>query len=378
MARNGAGPARRRSARSRALREEFDDDVRVLGDGESLNQALEKAGRVADFFELAELMCRRRAAPRGVVRRALPRGAPDAGRRGAARRRRTSPTWPPGSTRPAASPTLHKEPLEFEYVQPRAEELQVMASRCSVWRQAGPERGRAASSTYDAPDVSEDMSFLEMLDVLNERLIAEGRRADRLRARLPRGHLRHVRDHDQRPGARAAARHGDLPAAHAQVHRRRRHHDRAVARRRPSRWSRTSSSTARAFDRIIEAGGYISVADRQRAGREPDRSSPRRRPTAAMDAAACIGCGACVAACPNGAGQLFTVGEGRAPQPAAPGPAGARAARIEAHGRARWSRTSAPAPTTASARRRARRRSRSTSSRMMNRDYLKARRKERS
>ena len=129
--------------------------------------------------------------------------------------------------------------------------------------------------------------------------------ADRVRPRLPRGHLRFLRNDDQRHPARSRARHRDVPAAHAQVPRRRSHHDRAVAR-----------------------GG---VPDRQgpdlrphparpdrRVGRLHLRAAPAARPTrnlipipkpvadAAMDAAACIGCGACVAACPNGAAQLFT------------------------------------------------------------------------
>ena len=74
-----------------ALRDEFWKDVRVLGDG-PMNQSLERAGRVADFFELGELMVRDALAPRGVLRRPLPRGEPDRGRRGAARRRASSPT----------------------------------------------------------------------------------------------------------------------------------------------------------------------------------------------------------------------------------------------------------------------------------------------
>jgi succinate dehydrogenase / fumarate reductase iron-sulfur subunit len=60
-----------------------------------------------------------------------------------------------------------------------------------------------------------------------------------------------------------------------------------------------------ALDRIVEAGGYITVA----AGSAPDANLipiPKPVADAAMDAAACIGCGACVAACPNGAGSLFT------------------------------------------------------------------------
>ncbi|MEI2699461.1 MAG: 4Fe-4S dicluster domain-containing protein [Microthrixaceae bacterium] len=74
-----------------------------------------------------------------------------------------------------------------------------------------------------------------------------------------------------------------------------------------------------AFDRIVEAGGYITV----NTGAAPDANEipvPKDAADAAMDAAACIGCGACVAACPNAAANLFTSAKIAAPQPAAPGP----------------------------------------------------------
>ena len=106
-------------------------------------------------------------------------------------------------------------------------------------------------------------------------------------------------------------------------------HMRKFARRRPrSRSSRGAPPASRssrdlivdrsAFDRIIEAGGYITAPT----GGAPDGNLipiPKGVADAAMDAAACIGCGACVAACPNGAAQLFTVGEAAAPQPDAAG-----------------------------------------------------------
>ena len=89
----------------------------MLGHGDDLNQALEKAGRVADFLELGELMCLDALERERVLRRPLPRGVPDGGRRGEARRRATSPTSPPGSTRATAqTPVRHNEPLEFENV----------------------------------------------------------------------------------------------------------------------------------------------------------------------------------------------------------------------------------------------------------------------
>ena len=74
-----------------ALREEFWKDVRVLGDGEEVNQSLEKAGRVADFLEFGELLVPRRPGAPRIVRRPLPRGVPDRGRRGRARRRALLP-----------------------------------------------------------------------------------------------------------------------------------------------------------------------------------------------------------------------------------------------------------------------------------------------
>ena len=86
-----------------------------------------------------------------------------------------------------------------------------------------------------------------------------------------------------------------------------------------------------AFDRIIEAGGYITAPT----GSAPDANLilvPKEAADAAMDAAACIGCGACVAACPNGAAQLFTAAKVAHLEPAPPGPARALHAGGE-HGR---------------------------------------------
>ena len=82
-----------------------------------------------------------------------------------------------------------------------------------------------------------------------------------------------------------------------------------------------------AFDRIMQAGGFITA----RTGGAPDgERHPRPEDDAdrAMDAAACIGCGACVAACPNGSAMLFVGGEDVAPRPAAAGPAASACARV--------------------------------------------------
>ncbi len=112
------------------------------------------------------------------------------------------------------------------------------------------------------------MSFLEMLDVLNEESDRQGRRAGRLRPRLPRRHLRHVRLHDQRRGPRPAARHHRLPACTC-----------ATSRTATSCTSSRGAPRAfpvvkdlvvdrSAFDRIIAAGGFISRRHRQRARRQ--------------------------------------------------------------------------------------------------------------
>ncbi len=179
-----------------------------------------------------------------------------------------------------------------------------MDLKLKVWRQAGPNApGRVRD--YDAPDVSPDMSFLELLDVVNEQLLADGKEPIAF-------------DHDCREGICGSCSmmingqaHGpERGTATCQLHLRKfedgdHDHGRAVAGARRSRSSRTSSSTAAAFDRIIEAGGYITAPT----GSAPDANLipvPKEAADASMDAAACIGCGACVAACPNGAAQLFT------------------------------------------------------------------------
>ena len=110
----------RRCARSSGQR------VKVPGTGEQLNQNLEKAGRVADFFELAELMCIDALHRARVVRRPLPGREPDPRRRGPAPRRRVRLRRRLGVRRPASKPILHKEQLDFEYVHPSTAELQVM------------------------------------------------------------------------------------------------------------------------------------------------------------------------------------------------------------------------------------------------------------
>lgn len=172
-----------------------------------------------------------------------------------------------------------------------------------VWRQAGPSAAGSLVS-YDVPGVSPEMSFLEMLDVLNERLIEKGE--------LPIAF-----DHDCREGICGACglmingvAHGPNRATTTcQLHMRSfRSGD--VITVEPWRAQAFPVLTdlvvdRRALDRIIASGGFISAAT----GGAPDGNAipvPKTAADSAMDAAACIGCGACVAACPNGSASLFT------------------------------------------------------------------------
>ena len=212
-----------------------------------------------------------------------------------------------------------------------------------VWRQTEPRRRRGSIVRYEVKDVNEHISFLEMLDVLNEQLIERGRGADRLRPRLPRGHLRLLRLHDQRRGARPAAGDDRLPAPHAPLQGRRRALPRALARARPSRCVKDLVVDRSAFDRIIQAGGFISVTT----GSAPEANLiPVPKPLAdrAFDAAACIGCGACVAAVPERRGAALHRGQGLAPRPPAAGPARALRPRARAWSR-RWRRRASAACT---------------------------------
>jgi len=172
-----------------------------------------------------------------------------------------------------------------------------------IWRQKGPqEKGKLEQ--YEARDISSDMSFLEMLDVVNQELIKKGEdpiafdsdcregicgMCGQVVNGIPHGpekktticqlHMRHFKDGDTiyiEP-FRAKA----FPVIR----------DLVVNRG--------------SFDKIIQSGGYISV----HTGGVPDGNTvliPKHDADTAMDAAECIGCGACVAACPNGSAMLFT------------------------------------------------------------------------
>ncbi|WOO41618.1 succinate dehydrogenase/fumarate reductase iron-sulfur subunit [Rubellicoccus peritrichatus] len=172
-----------------------------------------------------------------------------------------------------------------------------------VWRQKNNDTP-GGFADYDLNDVSEESSFLEMLDILNEELIEKG-------------DMPVAFDHDCREGICGMCSltidgnaHGPERATTVcQLHMRS-FKDGDTITIEP--WRAKAFPVIKdlvvdrtAFDKVIQAGGFITA----RTGSAPDANEiPIPKPIAdkAMDAAACIGCGACVAACPNGSAMLFT------------------------------------------------------------------------
>jgi succinate dehydrogenase and fumarate reductase iron-sulfur protein len=172
-----------------------------------------------------------------------------------------------------------------------------------VWRQKN-QSDPGKMVTYKVDDVSPNMSFLEMLDVLNERLTLEG--DDPI-----------AFDHDCREGICGmcgmvinGVAHGEQRATTTcQLHMRHFNDGDTVTiepwRAAPFPVVKDLVVDRSSFDRIIQAGGFVSVPT----GSAPDAHSipvPKADADDAFDAATCIGCGACVAACPNGSASLFT------------------------------------------------------------------------
>jgi succinate dehydrogenase / fumarate reductase iron-sulfur subunit len=172
-----------------------------------------------------------------------------------------------------------------------------------IWRQPGPgAAGRFVD--YDARDISPDASFLEMLDVVNDRLVQQGEAPIAF-------------DHDCREGICGSCglmingvAHGpEKGTATCQLHMRRFRDGDTITvepwRARAFPVIKDLVVDRSAFDRIIQAGGFVSV---NTGGAQDANSIPIAKDAVdrAMDAAQCIGCGACVAACPNGSASLFT------------------------------------------------------------------------
>ena len=172
-----------------------------------------------------------------------------------------------------------------------------------IWRQKNSQ-AKGKMVRYEARDINPEMSFLEMLDVINWNLNEKGEEPIAF-------------DHDCREGICGSCgvmingiAHGPQRATAAcQLHMRHFKEGDAIF---VEPWRSDAFPVIRdlvvdrsAFDQIIQAGGYISVGT----GAAPEANTiPIAKPNAelAMDAAACIGCGACVAACPNGSASLFT------------------------------------------------------------------------
>lgn len=177
-----------------------------------------------------------------------------------------------------------------------------MDLKLKIWRQKGPdEKGHFES--VDAKDVSEDMSFLEMLDVVNEKMIKEGKEPVAF-------------DHDCREGICGACSmvingdpHGPQKSTTTcQLHMRSFKDGDTVYiepwRARAFPVIRDLVVDRSAFDRIMQAGGYISAAT----GNAQDANAlpvPKVDADRAFSGAACIGCGACVASCKNASAMLF-------------------------------------------------------------------------
>jgi succinate dehydrogenase / fumarate reductase iron-sulfur subunit len=178
-----------------------------------------------------------------------------------------------------------------------------MNFKLRVWRQKTGEReGKLVA--YDATDISPDTSFLEMLDVVNDRLVESGDEPIAFES-------------DCREGICGTCcltingeAHGpDHPGAACQLYMRRFKEGETITvepfRAKPFGFVKDLVVSRSALDRIVQAGGFVSA----RSGSAPEANSipvPKHNADRAMEAAACIGCGACAAACPNASAMLFT------------------------------------------------------------------------
>jgi succinate dehydrogenase / fumarate reductase iron-sulfur subunit len=171
-----------------------------------------------------------------------------------------------------------------------------------IWRQKNPHTP-GQFVTYEANDVNPDMSFLEMLDVLNERLIAKGEEPVAFESDCREGICGAcgVVINGQPHGPRKST-------TTCQLHMRifKDGDDLTIEPFRAAGFPLIKDLVVdrSAFDRIIASGGYIAC----NAGTAPDGNAipiPKKVSDLSMDAAACIGCGACVASCPNGSAMLF-------------------------------------------------------------------------
>lgn len=174
--------------------------------------------------------------------------------------------------------------------------------KLKIWRQKNP-KAKGRLETYSLKEIDTAMSFLEMLDVLNEQLLKDGKEPVAF-------------DHDCREGICGMCGavvngqpHGPVRATTlCQLHMRHFQNNQTIV---IEPWRSNAFKIVKdlvvdrgAFDRIIKAGGFTSI----KTGAAPEANAlpvPKDNAEKAMDAAACIGCGACVAACPNASAMLF-------------------------------------------------------------------------
>ena len=174
--------------------------------------------------------------------------------------------------------------------------------KVKVWRQAGP-KVKGMFETYELNNISTDASFLEMIDILNEKLVQEHKEPIAF-------------DHDCREGIcgmcslyiNGHPHDPDQAITTCQLHMRKFHDGETITiepwRSRAFPVIKDLIVDRNAYDKIMQAGGYVNV----NTGGIPDANAiPIPKPVAdeAMDAASCIGCGACAAACKNGSAMLF-------------------------------------------------------------------------
>lgn len=177
-----------------------------------------------------------------------------------------------------------------------------MNFKLKIWRQASP-KAKGKFETYTISNISSDCSFLEMLDILNEQMVKEGKDPVAF-------------DHDCREGICGMCSlfingrpHGpDDDITTCQLHMRKFKDGETIT---IEPWRSAAFPVVKdlvvernAFDKILQSGGFVSV----NTGSAPDANAlpvPRNHSEEAMDAAACIGCGACVAACKNSSAMLF-------------------------------------------------------------------------
>jgi len=182
--------------------------------------------------------------------------------------------------------------------------MSTMNLTLKIWRQKDA-KAKGGIETYQVKDISEHMSFLEMMDVLNEQLVSEGQEPIAF-------------DHDCREGIcgmcsmyiNGEAHGPDRGITTCQLHMRKFKNGDTIY---IEPWRSEAFPVIKdlvvdrsAFDRIIQAGGYVSV---NTSGNTQDANAlpiPKEDADMAFDAATCIGCGACVATCPNGSAMLFT------------------------------------------------------------------------